>query len=105
MVDAKLLSESGTLALDSLLDGRLRVVEPISVVQMVEEGACIVEAKELNEFGFGDSFSEAIRDLQEAIAELYLTLEDEQERLGPDLASVWAVLSRKVRRADAAGRP
>lgn len=66
---------------------------------------CVVEAKELNEFGYGDNFSEAIQDLQEAIAELYLTLEDEQEQLGPDLASVWAVLSRKVRRVDAAGRP
>lgn len=105
LVGADLRPQSKTLALGSLRDGRLRVVEPIGVVQMVEEGKCVIEAQELNEFGFGDNFSEAIQDLQEAIAELYFTLELEQEKLGPDLASVWATLSRKVRRADAAGRP
>ena len=104
-MDVELPFRSGTLALGSLRDGRLRVVEPISVVQMAEEVNCVIEAEELNEFGFGDNFSEAIRDLQEAIAELYFTLEHEQGQLGPDLASVWATLSRKVRRADAAGRP
>ena len=104
-MDVDVRSPSETLAVDSLHDGRLRVVEPISVVQMVEDGKCVIEATELNEFGFGDNFSEAIRDLQEAIAELYFTLEHEQGRLGPDLATVWATLSRKVRRADAAGRP
>ena len=104
-VDGDLPFRSKTLALGSLRDGRLRVVEPISVLQETEEGKCVIEAQELNEFGFGDNFSEAIQDLQEAIAELYFTLELEQEKLGPDLASVWATLSRKVRRADAAGRP
>ena len=91
--------------LGSLRDGRLRVVEPIGVVQMVEEGQHVIEAFELNEFGFGDNFSEAMQDLQEAIAELYLTLESEQGQLGPDLASAWNVISRKVRRADAAVCP
>ena len=95
--------EGFTLA--SLRDGRLRVVEPIRVAQMVEEGRYVIEASELNEFGFGDNFSEAIQDLQEAIAELYLTLEAEQGQLGPDLASVWNVVARKVRRADAAVCP
>jgi hypothetical protein len=83
-------------ALGSLRDGRLRVVEPVEVVRTTEEGKCVVEAPELNEFGFGDNLSEAITDLQAAIAELYFTLEAEQDRLGPDLAMVWATLSRKV---------
>ena len=85
----------------SLRDGRLRVVEPIEVVTMLEGGKHVVEAPELNEFGFGDNLSKALGDLQAAIAELYFTLEDEQERLGPDLSSVWVVLSQKVRRAGA----
>ena len=88
-------------AIGSLRDGRLRVVEAIRATQMVEGGKCVLEAPELNEFGFGDNLSEAIADLQSAIAELYLTLEAEQARLGPDLRSVWDVLSRKVRKADA----
>ena len=87
--------------LGSLRDGRLRVVEPIEVKPMLEEGRYLAEATELNEFGYGDNLSEALADLQAAIAELYLTLEEEQEQLGPDLASVWVVLSQKVRRADA----
>ena len=92
-----------TFTLDSLRDGRLRVVEPIGVLPMFEGGKHVVEAPELNEFGFGDNLSEALSDLQAAIAELYFTLEDDQERLGPDLSSVWAELSQKVRKADAIG--
>ena len=91
-------------ALGSLRDGRLRVVNPIDVVQMSEGGKFVVAAEELNEFGFGDGFSEAIADLQAAIAELYFTLETEQKRLGPELARVWSILSRKVRMADAVSR-
>ena len=89
------------LTLVSLRDGRLRVVEPIEVVPILEGGKHVVEAPELNEFGFGDNLSEALSDLQAAIAELYFTLETDREQLGPDLTSVWVVLSKKVRRAGA----
>ena len=99
------LSMPERFALGSLRDGRLRVAESIEVVQMMEGGKYVVEAADLNEFGFGDNLSEAVADLQAAIAELYLTLEADQRRLGPDLAAVWGILSRKVRKADAASRP
>ena len=91
-------------ALGSLRSGRLRVAEPIEVVRTTEEGKCVVEAPELNEFGFGDNLSEAITDLQAAIVELYFTLETEQARLGQDLAMVWATLSQKVGKVHAAYR-
>ena len=92
-----------TFTLGSLRDGRLRVSDPIEVTQMVVEGGkYVIEATGLNEFGFGNNLSEAIQDLQAAIAELYLTLEAEQGRLGPDLVAVWGVISQKVRKADAA---
>ena len=90
--------------LGRLRDGRLRVVEAIEVKLMREGDKYVVESPELNEFGFGDNPFEAFEDLQEAIAELYLTLEVEQDRLGPDLSSVWTVLSQKVRKADAISR-
>ena len=94
-----------TFTLGSLRDGRLRVSAPIEVTQMVVEGGkYVVEAPELNEFGFGNNLSEAIQDLQAAIAELYLTLEAEQGQLGPDLVAVWGVISQKVRKADAISR-
>ena len=83
------------------LRGCLRVVEPIEAVRTTEDGKCVIEAPELNEFGFGDNLSEAITDLQAAISELYFTLEAEQDRLGLDLAMVWATLSRKVRKIHA----
>ena len=57
--------------LDSLRDEHLRVIEPIEFVQTTEEGKCVVEAPELNEFGFGNNLSEAITDLQAAIVELF----------------------------------
>ena len=94
-----------SFTLDSLRDGRLRVVEPIEVIPMMEGGKYVAEAPELNEFGFGDNLVGAVSDLQAAIAELYFTLEAEQMRLGADLASVWGALSRKVHKADAASRP
>ena len=52
----------------------------------------VVAAVELNEFGFSDTESEAIADLQSAIAPLYFVLEKERDRLGPDLARVWGRL-------------
>lgn len=86
--------------LGALRDGRLRVVEPIAVTWTTEDGQCVAEAAEVNEFGFGDNLTEAIADLQAAIAELYFTLDADQERLGPDLQAVRATLTRKIRRAD-----
>lgn len=82
--------------LGSLRDGRLRVFSPIKVKIATEGEQIVAEAVELNEFGFGENTSEAIADLQRTIAELYFTLEAEQERLGTDLQSVWAVLQEKI---------
>ncbi|MEE8470697.1 MAG: hypothetical protein V3S51_05140, partial [Dehalococcoidia bacterium] len=81
-----------------LRDGRLRVSAPFSVRLVVEEPHVIAEAVEFNEFGFGDNWSEALADLQRAIAELYFTLEEEQERLGADLQRVWASLQQKIQK-------
>lgn len=76
------------LLLGSLRDGRLRVFAPIVVKFTKEDQNVIAEAVEFKEFGFGNNFSEAMRDLQRAIVELYFTLEQEQVRLGTDLKQV-----------------
>lgn len=91
-------------ALASLRDGRLQVMEPILTRCLSEAGQFVMEAPEVNEFGFGANPTEALADLQAALAELYFTLASEQERLGPDLASAWTTLFRKVRTADPAHR-
>lgn len=82
--------------LGSLRDGRLKVHSPIKVRFTTEGKHTIAEAVEINEFGFGENISEAIADLQRTIAELYLTLEEEQDRLGADLQGVWAILREKI---------
>ena len=84
--------------LGALRDGRLRIVSPIPVHVMVENEQLIFESEGFEEFGFGNTFSEAIIDLQHAIAELYFTLEEEQNRLGPDLERVWSILQQKIQR-------
>lgn len=86
------------ILLGSLRDGRLRVRSPIKVRFATEGSNTIAEAVEINEFGFGNNPSEALADLQRVIAELYLTLEEEQDRLGTDLQSVWAILREKIRK-------
>lgn len=82
--------------LGTLRDGRLRVQSPITVKIAKENQHVIAEATELDEFGFGANLSEALRNLQRAIAELYLTLEEGKDRLGPDLQRVWTALQAKV---------
>lgn len=86
------------ILLGTVRDGRLRVQSPLTVTFTREGQHIIAEAVELDEFGFGTSFSEALRDLQGAIVELYFTLEKEQDRLGPDLQKVRATLQHKLLR-------
>lgn len=81
-----------------LRDGRLRVKEPIEAVVFETEGFIVAEAEELFECGDGINQSEAIADLQYAIADLYFTLEEEQDHLGKGMQQVWQVLQGKVER-------
>ena len=87
-----------TVRLDSLGDERLRVKEGIGVAVFETEGFILAEAVGFNEFGEGDNPEEAVADLQEALADLYFTLEAEQDNLGRWLQGVWEVLQRKVER-------
>jgi hypothetical protein len=81
-----------------LRDGRLQVHSPITVRFKREHRQFVAEAAEFNEFGFGETWSEALADLQRAIAELYFMLDEEQARLGSDLHRTWAALQQKIRR-------
>jgi hypothetical protein len=81
-----------------LRDGRLRVVSPIRVTVKVEEEHFVLEAVDLNEFGYGSNLADAIVDLQRTIAELYFTLELEANRLGPDLKQIFESLNRMIQK-------
>jgi hypothetical protein len=86
------------LLLGSVADGRLQVIAPISVRFRTEHDSVVAEAEALDEFGYGSNPSDALRDLQRALAELYFSLEQDQARLGADLQVVWTRLQRTVRR-------
>ena len=77
----------------SLRHGELRIIQPIEVRFSTEDALTIADAPEFNETGFGDNRSEALVDLQFAIAELYFELKAEQHNLGSDLKTVWGKLS------------
>ena len=85
------------ILIGSLRDGSLRVVVPLRVKVSREDTGFVLEAVDLNEFGFGDNLSEAISDLQYAIAELYYSLKAEPQRLGPDLQEVWQKLRQAIK--------
>ena len=83
--------------LATLADGRFRVFAPFDVSFLADGDSIVAEATEINEFGFGSTHSEAVRDLQAAIVELGLSLRDDRDHLGPDLLTVWNTLQVKVR--------
>lgn len=86
-----------TVRLNSLTDDRLRVKEPIEVVIFRDdEGFILAEAVELNEFGYGDDAAEAFAELQYAVGDLYFSLEEDKDRLGPGLQKVWETLQVKI---------
>ncbi len=79
-----------------LRHGELRIIQPIEVRFSTEDALTIAEAPEFNETGFGGTRSEALVDLQFAIAELYFELKVEQHNLGSDLKTVWGKLNRAI---------
>jgi hypothetical protein len=75
-----------------------RVIKPIPVHLDVRGGTVIASWRQIDEFGTGTSSSRACDDLGHTIAELYLSLEADQPRLGLDLAKVWGLLKEYVMR-------
>ena len=95
---AEPLTLPARIKLESLLDDRLRVTEPIEVAVFAAEGLVVAEAAELYECGDGADQEEAVAELQYALADLYFTLEAEQGNLGKGLRQVWQILQAKVER-------
>lgn len=86
----------GELLLGTLSDARLKIVDPICVRLSFDHDQIVAEAVALNEFGFGDTASEAVADVQRAIAQLYFSLEESSDRLGLDLQRTWATIQTSV---------
>ena len=87
--------------LRDLSDARFRVVEPINVTWEIVNGTYIADARDLEEYGEGDTPEEAIKDLQVSIVELFFDLDEHRGRLGPGLQPIYDTLTRSLRRIDA----
>jgi len=86
-----------TMLLGALRDPRLRLVVPLTITFESENDDIIARCEDLEEFGFGKHLTEAIEDLQAAIAELYFTLKQENNRLGSNLKGIWGSLRQKTK--------
>jgi len=86
-----------TMLLGALHDPRLHLIVPLTITFERENNDIVAYCEELEEFGFGTHLTEAIEDLQAAIAELYFTLKEENDRLGSDLARIWDSLHQKTK--------
>ena len=95
-LESLLKSSPTEILLGTLGDARFRTRTPIPIRIQIEGSQFMAEAIEFNEFGFGSSPSEAIRDLQRALVELYFTLDREQDCLGSDLSKLRGSLTAKL---------
>ena len=85
------------MLLGALRNPRLRLIEPLTITFERENNDIVAYCEELEEFGFGKHLTEAIEDLQAAIAELYFTLKQENNRLGSNLKRIWRSLRQKIK--------
>ena len=88
------------MTLGTLHDARLRVAEPFELEITDDKYGFVAFAPEIGDYGFGPTGSEAIRDLQATIVELYFTLNEEADRLGPKMQATLATLQRKIQRVE-----
>jgi len=84
------------LQLATVPDDRLRMKAPIEVKIKQEGEFYIARCDYLNEFGYGESPTEAIEDLQLVLVELYWTLKGEEEKLGTGMVEVWKHLCELI---------
>lgn len=73
-----------------------RFIKPITVQLENRETEVVASWPEIDEFGTGTSMSSATEDLGRTVAELYRTLKNDQDNLGPDLERVWLKLQEHV---------
>ncbi len=81
-----------SILLGSLPDPVLFLREPITLDVEKEDGSFAVSSSEIDEFGVGEYLMDAVEDFQQSLVELYLTLRENQNSLGPAMMALWARL-------------
>lgn len=75
---------------------KIRIVRPIPIEISYEKQTVIARFRDIEEFGCGSSTSLALEDLGKTIAELFLELQAQKPKLGPDLQRIYLVLRRHL---------
>lgn len=88
------------ILLYSLRHPHLRLVGPLSVSLEYDGEQVIAHAPDLDLFGYGDTECEALDDLRCTVADLYYSLQEERESLGPMPAQVWDYLGHIIVEAE-----
>ena len=90
------------IRLGSLQSPVLKLRSPILLRVGREDGFVTVWSDDLEELGHGPHLTAALEDFQKTVAELYETLRDERDRLGPAMADRWerlqALVEERIRR-------
>jgi hypothetical protein len=84
------------ILLGTLGDLGFRVIKPIVVNLEPRDTTVVASWLEIDEFGTGSSTSLAAEDLGRTVAELYRSLHNDQDKLGPDLRRVWVTLQEHI---------
>ncbi len=92
----KLASRPRGILFGVMTDPRLRLKRPIRVEITRKKGAVVAHSREFDEFGCGASMSDALDDFSKGLAELFLTLRKETDRLGPDLQRLQQRLGKYI---------
>jgi hypothetical protein len=90
--------DRGWKTVESLGDPRLKVLSPFYVETLCDPEGFIVHDPETEVFGTGESEILALEDFQAALAELFLTLDEDRAGLGPALQESLRLLEAKVRK-------
>ena len=85
-----------TAVVDTIPVPTLRVTSPFHVQVRTEPEEVSVYHADSGVFGVGDTEAEALEDFRRSIAELYLNLEENRDRLGPVMQEVARVLASKI---------
>ena len=85
-----------SVQIGSLLDTRLRMSQPVTLVIEKDEEFFVAWHEELQEFGYGADPISAVQDFRNTMAQLYWQLKEDQHRLGADLFKTWEMLSTLV---------
>ena len=79
-----------------LLDDRIYLKQPIVLHVEPENEFYVARCDDFDEFGYGRDPMAAVDDFRQTFAELYWTLKNDEDRLGPGMKTLWERLTMVV---------